>query len=487
MKIITCDILIHDTRILTGEMSGGKETVPVLTVRDHVSVGIRDGKIVAVEDAARVTVECGNGDGAAAGGSSALQGDGGLSDVCVCRASQVIDGRHLLWMPGLTDGHMHTCQQLLRGKILDELPMIWTRIMLPFESTLTPEAVRISANLAALEMISGGTTSFVDAGGIHMDEAAKVYINSGLRGALTFSTMDDTKVPPSMRADADECIRRLDEFYDRWNGTGDGRIQAFYSLRSLISCSEELIRGVFQAAKRRGAMVEAHMNEYPNEINFHLERYQLRPLEYLDSLGLLSDRFLCAHSILLSEREMELMEERGVRAVHCPFSNCGKGVPNTPALLKRGIPVGFGTDGTAHGGMSIFQEMKIFRSIMNIRYGVPEANPVIMPADTILSMALSGGSYALGMENTLGEIREGNYADLIAINLDQPHLYPTNNLVHTLVESASSQDVIHSIVNGQLVMKDRQILMLDEERIRRETALYLQNNHLLEEEICYRS
>lgn len=449
MKETVYDLLITDTRILTGAMG----------IRKHVDVAVKDGEIAFIRDAG----EC-----------------------APVTADETIDGAHLLWLPGLTDGHMHTCQQLLRGKILDELPMIWTRIMLPFESTLTPEAVSLSAALSSLEMIRGGTTSFIDAGGIHMDEAARVYITSGLRGALSLSTMDDTKVPETMRADAGEAVSRLNRYYDAWNGTGDGRISVFYSLRSLISCSEELIRGVFDAASERRAMVEAHMNEYPNEINYHLERYQMRPMEYLDHLGVLSDRFISAHSILLSEHEIEIMADRGVIAVHCPFSNCGKGVPNTPRLLENGIPVAFGTDGTAHGGMSLFQEMKIFRSIMNIRYGVPESNPVIMPAETILSMATSGGGRALGPAHQIGELREGYRADLIAVDLDQPHLYPTNNLVHTLVESVSSQDVIHSIVNGRLLMKNREILTLDEEKIRYEAHSWLTKNHLMEDELCYR-
>lgn len=243
MKELIYDILIQNTRILT----------PDMTIRSGVDVAIKDGMI------------------------SSICCSGSLS--CP-EAEQTVDGSRLLWMPGLTDGHMHTCQQLLRGKILDALPMIWTRIMLPFESTLTPEAVSLSAALCSLEMIRGGTTSFLDAGGIHMDEAAKIYIKSGLRGALTLSTMDDTKVPDSMRADAAESISRLNEYYNTWNGSGDGRLSVYYSLRSLISCSEELIRGVFEAASERSAMVEAHMNEYPNEINYHLERYQMRPMEY---------------------------------------------------------------------------------------------------------------------------------------------------------------------------------------------------------------
>lgn len=459
MKENNCDILITNTRILTETMG----------IRSHVDIAIKDGVICSVTDREN-------------GSLSHHTADKGSSP----EAAEIIDGTHLLWMPGLTDGHMHTCQQLLRGKILDALPMIWTRIMLPFESTLTPEAVSLSAKLCALEMLRQGTTSFVDAGGIHMDEAAEVYITSGLRGALTLSTMDDTKVPPSMRADAADCVRALNSYYDTWNGTGDGRLSVYYSLRSLISCSEELICGVFDAARERGAMVEAHMNEYPNEVNYHLERYQLRPLEYLEKLGVLSDHFISAHSILLSEHEIEIMANHHIKAVHCPFSNCGKGVPKTPRLLENGISVAFGTDGTAHGGMSLFQEMKIFRSIMNIRYGVADSNPVIMPAETILDMAVRGGSACLAMEDSLGKLKEGFRADLIAIDLDQPHLYPTNNLVHTLVESVSSQDVIHSIVNGKLLMKNREILTLDEEKIRFEANAFLTKNQFMEDETCYR-
>ena len=121
----------------------------------------------------------------------------------------IIDGKNLLWMPGLTDSHMHTCQQLLKGKILDELPMIWTRIMLPFESTLTRSKVNLSSSLSSLEMIKSGTTSFIDAGGVFMDEAAKIYIQSGLRGSLTCSTMDNQNLPQSIRTTTKKALQNL--------------------------------------------------------------------------------------------------------------------------------------------------------------------------------------------------------------------------------------------------------------------------------------
>lgn len=436
MQKKACDILLHNTTILDRDMRS----------RSGKSIAVTDGKILEVMDA----------------------GDA----LSFYEAGETVDGSRLLWMPGLTDGHMHTGQQLLRGRILDALPMIWTRIMLPFESTLTPEKMELSAGLAALEMIRCGATSFVDAGSYHMEAAAAVYERSGLRGALSCSTMDDQKLPDSIRQTAAAAIASTDTLYDGWHGKGN--LKVYYSIRSLISCSEQLILDACSSAKERDTMVQAHMNEYPNEINFHLERYQKRPYEYLDSLGVfdgLGGKFIGAHSLLLSENEMDIMQAHGIKAVHCPFSNCGKGAPNTPALLKRGIPTALGTDGTAHGGMSLWNEMKIFRSVMNVTHGVSESNPVIMPAETILSMAVRGGAAVMGEEGNLGVVAEGNLADLISINIDQPHLL-TGNLTHTLVESVNAGDVNDMMVGGAWVMRNRKVLTLDEEKIMNEARQY---------------
>lgn len=432
--MIPCDLLLHNTSYLDCEQ----------TVHSDKSIAIADGKILDITDASTAKEQY--------------------------LAKETVDGTHLLWMPGLTDSHMHTGQQLLRGKILDALPMIWTRIMLPFESTLTPEKMKLSAGLAALEMIKSGTSSFIDAGSYYMEEAAAVYHQSGLRGALSCSTMDDEKLPASIRQTADRAIASTDRLYDSWHQKG--KLKVYYSLRSLISCSPGLIVDAFARAKEKETFLQAHMNEYPNEINYHLERYQKRPMEYLDSLGVLDTPFLSAHSLLLSEQEIQLMEHYHVKACHCPFSNCGKGVPNTPALLAHGISVSLGTDGTAHGGMSLWNEMKIFRSVMNVTHGVSGSNPCIMPAETILQMVTQGGAAAMNEEGRLGAVKPGYTADLISIRIDRPHLFPTNNLSHTLVESVTAGDVNDMLTEGSWVMKNRQVLTLDEEKILYEAQQY---------------
>lgn len=385
-----------------------------------------------------------------------------------------LDGSGCVYMPGLVDSHMHTGQQLLRGRVLDEIPMIWTRVMLPYESTLTPEKMGLSARMAAVEMIHAGTTGFIDAGSYFMEEAADVYARSGLRGALSYSTMDQEGLPASIAMDARTAVQKTDELYKEFHGQEN--IKVYYSLRSLISCSEDLILMAAERAAGNHTMLQAHMNEYPGEINFYMERKQLRPYEYLDRLGVLGPDFLGAHSLLLSESEISLLEERGVKVCHCPFSNCGKAAPRTPELLERGITVGLGTDGAAHGGLSLFQEMKIFRSVMNLTWGVPLAEPAVMPARTILAMATRGGQVCLGGEPEKdGRLLPGARADIIGIDKNRIYMAVYGHMANTVLESAGAGDVRDSLCAGKVLMRDYRIQTLDEEEIYREAVSWKNN------------
>ena len=421
---------------------------PEFELAEGRSILIRDGKIEAVDTAERLEEKY--------------------------TWKEEMDGSGCIYMPGLVDSHMHTGQQLLRGNVLDGMPMIWTRIMLPYESTLTPERMRLSARMAAVEMIHAGTTGFIDAGSYFMAEAAGVYAQSGLRGALSYSTMDQKGLPASIAMDAETAIQKTDELYKEFHGQGN--LKVYYSLRSLISCSEDLIRMAAERAAERHTMLQAHMNEYPGEINFYMERKQMRPYEYLDSLGVLGPDFLGAHSLLLSEREISLLSERGVKVCHCPFSNCGKAAPRTPELLERNITVGLGTDGAAHGGLSLFQEMKIFRSVMNLTWGVPLAEPAVMPAKKILAMATRGGQACLGGDpDRDGKIFPGARADLIGIDKRRIYMAVYGHIANTILESVGSGDVRDSVCGGKILMRDYQIQTLDEEKIYREAVSYRNN------------
>lgn len=376
-------------------------------------------------------------------------------------AKEVIDGSELLWMPGLIDGHIHTSQQLLRGRLMDEKPVIWKRVNVPFESMLDEDMSCLSAEVAALEMISAGTTGFVDAGGKYPEVFAEVYDRAGMRARLTVMTNDNPHFPASIRAESPaKAVARLREMAGNLKGD---MLKPMYSITTPVAASEELFRRVWEAAAEDGIPAETHMNEYASEVTTFIETFGERPFVWMEREGLLKAKTLAPHSIFLTPEEIDVIKENDIRIAHCPYSNCGKGIPQTPTLLRRGIKVGFGSDGSAHGGLDLFKEMRLFRGVMVVSHGISMAESAIMPAEKLLKMAFEPG--ALFMDG-LGRIEKGKKADMIAIDTDVPYLWPTQNLVHSVVESACGSDVQHMIINGRIVMKNREFTTLDKERIK---------------------
>lgn len=428
---MNCDILIKDCTILMEDFS----------TPEHMAAVIADG---------------------------AIQKTGPTEEIeARYQGTETLDGKGKLLMPGLTDGHTHVCQHLLRGRISDEFPMIWTRFLVPFESTLTEADVRASARLACLQMIKSGTTSFADAGGTHMDQAAEAVLESGMRAALARSTMDKgDMIPDSMKAPAEDCIRETEELYQAYHGKGEGRLAVWFGLRQIISCSDALIRMTGERAEELNTGIHLHLAEHKDEVVYCLEHYHLRPVEYLKEAGVLGKHLTAAHCVAIADREIPLMAKSGMHVVHCPRANfCCQGFPKTPQLLDRGVTVGLGSDGAARDDISIFEEMKTIRTGLSAAWGLPVFDSTALPNHQILSMAMQGGAAALQMEGVTGTIAPGSKADLVMLDIHAPHLEPTSNLAYTVAETAYGSDVTDSIIDGRLVMKNRQVLTLDEEAI----------------------
>lgn len=435
-----CDILISGCRVLK----------PDMTVSDECSVAIRDTliqKIGPVEEMKQAF-----------------------------DPSERLEGKGKLLMPGFVDGHTHCCQQLLRGRVSDEYPMVWTRFLVPFESNLKPEDSYISGQLACLEMIKNGTTSFADSGGVHMERVADAALESGMRAAIAKSTMDmGNAITGAMKETSEEAVRHTRELYEAYDGKGDGRIAIWFAIRQVMTCSKDLIAMVRDAAAELHTGIHAHLCEHKDEVSFCLQNYQLRPAQFLESMGVLGPNLLTAHNVMLSDEDIAVMAERGVKVIHCPRANLSNhGFPKTPQILQAGLSVGLGCDGAAPSNLDLFDEMKVLRYGMMAYWGLPSFNPVVMTCSTLLKMATQGGANAIGRGDVLGTVEEGKKADVILLNIDQPHLTPTQNLVNTVVEAANGHDVTDSIINGKIVMKDRQVLTLDEEKIRWEAQVHME-------------
>lgn len=434
-----CDILIKDCLILTSDMKA----------EGPYSVAVKDTlieKIGPVEEMER-TYE----------------------------SKEVLSGHGKILMPGLVDGHTHTCQQLLRGRVADEYPMIWTRFLVPFESNLRPEDTYISAQLACLEMIKNGTTTFADSGGVHMDQVAEAVIESGMRAVIAKSTMDmGNGITGAMKETAKEAVKNTKELYKAYQGAGEGRIDIWFAIRQVMTCSRELISMVKEGAEEFHTGIHAHLCEHKDEVSFCLQNYKLRPAEFLDEMGVLGENLLTAHNVLLSEKDISLMADRGVKVIHCPRANLANhGFPKTPRILEAGLEVGIGCDGAAPSSLDLFDELKVLRYAMIAYWGLPAFDPVVMTCPQLLKMASLGGTAAIGKRDVLGTIEEGKKADMILLNIDQPHLTPTQNLINTIVDAAGGRDVTDSVINGRIVMKNRQVLTLDQEKIRFEAERHM--------------
>ena len=294
------DILIKNCQVLN----------PDMTVSSTCSVGIKDSWIKKI------------------GPTDELMADSS--------ASEIIDGKGKLVMPGMVDGHTHTCQQLLRGRVADEYPMVWTRFLVPFESNLLPEDSYVSGQLACLEMIKSGTTAFADSGGVHMDRVADAVIESGMRAAIAKSTMDmGNAITGAMKETANEAIENTKKLYQKYQGAGDGRVDIWFAIRQVMTCSRELIAMVGESAKEFHTGIHAHLCEHKDEVSFCLQNYKKRPAEFLEEMGILGPNLLTAHNVMLSDHDIALMAERGVKMIHCPRANLSNhGFPKAPQILE---------------------------------------------------------------------------------------------------------------------------------------------------------
>ncbi len=430
------DLIISPDLMLTPgmELAGGQ------------SVAIKDGAIVAVGRSADIAASY------------------------RARDTMRADGKLLL--PGLVDGHTHTAQQLLRGRTFNERPMIWTRILVPFESNLDPPDVYDSAMLASIEMIRSGITCFADAGGPHAEQVAEAAIRSGLRAVITRSTMDiGDSIPESMRETAESAVARNDELFLSHDGSGNGRVRIWFGLRQMMTSSPELMRRVAEKSRQRNTGVHIHLAEHRNEIDHCMTRYGVRPPELLEQMGLLDDHLLAAHSVLLSDREVKTLSEHGVHPVHCARANLqSHGFPKAALFATFGHQVAMGTDGASGGTLDLFAGLRTLYLANRAYYGMPVHDASSLTAGYLMAALTIGGAKAVRQENSIGSIQAGKKADVILIDLTRPHLMPMSESVDAVVSYVQPSDVTDVVVDGRVLMRNSEILHLDQTEIARKAG-----------------
>lgn len=371
------------------------------------------------------------------------------------QAKEIIDAGNSIVMPGLINTHTHAAMTYFRG-LADDLPLdIWlNQHIWPAEAKyVNAEFVKQAGELACLEMIKAGVTSYNDMYffGAAMAEPA---IKSNLRALVGIAILDFK--------DPDQALREAVELAKQYKN--NEFIKIVLAPHAIYTCSKENLLKIKAAAEVENLRIHIHVSETKKEVEDSKKIHGQTPVEYLDNLGMLSGRLMAAHSVWLNDADLKIYKNRGVKVAHCPISNMklASGAAPLKRMLELGITVGLGTDGAASNNtLDLFSDMRACA----LMHKVNNYDPTAISAREVVKMATIDGAKVIGEEKEIGSLEAGKKADIITINLNKPHLTPIYDPYSHLVYCVSGEDVENVIVNGKVIMKNREVKILDEEKI----------------------
>ena len=396
-------------------------------------------------------------------------------------AQEILDARRNLVMPGLIDTHLHVTQQLLRGSVQELLSVRgwkapgWIYYIIGFESLLSEAESHLSALATFANLLKVGTTCFAEATTPHPDAVGRAMLETGLRGCLARSTMDVDMgyIPSNMLFETDEAITANVDLVQRWHGQGDGRIRAWFGLQEILSCSEALFKAFGELSHQYGTRIHVHLAGSIDEVEYCTTKYGRRVAEHLEDIGFMSPRVHAAHSVFLADHEVDIYARNDVSVAHCPSTNfVFMGAPKVPQMRRSGIRVGIGSDGSAFGSLDLFEEMNISWVVQCSHFGVPyHVRPLIDYRD-VWRMATINSAEALGWDGEIGSLEVGKRADLIILDLDSLTVLPIQgDLRFAVARRLNGNSVLTTMVDGQVLMKDRQLTTIDEDWLKAELRL----------------
>jgi 5-methylthioadenosine/S-adenosylhomocysteine deaminase len=369
--------------------------------------------------------------------------------------AQVLDYPQGLILPGLINAHTHAAMALFRG-LADDLPLEeWlNNYIFPAETRLNGDFIYWGTKLAVAEMLLSGTTTFTDMY-LFADHVARAAAETGIRavvGEVLYDFPSPNYGPPAagLQFSADLCRTWQDH----------PLISVAIQPHAVYTCSPELLMQCGELAQKYNTRLIMHLSETPQEVADCQARYGATPVGHLYRLGLLNCRLLADHAVVLSVADLMLLAASGAGVAHCPESNMklASGIAPVVELLRRGVPVGLGTDGCAsNNNLDLIQEMDTAAKLQKIHC----MDPTVLPAPAALALATQGGARVLGLENQVGALAPGLKGDLIVIDLDQPHLTPIFDPYSHLVYAATGADVQTVVVHGRVLVQDRRLLSFD--------------------------
>lgn len=395
------------------------------------------------------------------------------------KAEKEIDAKGKVVLPGFVDGHIHTSLTLMRGEAQDVPEIEWMlKTMAPFSNHIKPEHTAIGAALGVLEALKAGTTTFGEIGGNMGSVAEKVFIPAGVRANLA-NTINE--IGPESRPDArkpyiffedvgERKLKEALELIENYDGAGDGRISCIFSPHGADMMSKDLLLRVKKKAAEYGKLSHIHVAQGGREEIQMKLRYGTTTIKFLDSIGYLDDQLIAAHCHQTTDDEVALLAGRGVRYASCPASiGIIDGITPPLGLFieSGGKWATIGSDqacGNNHHNMLV--EMKVAALLNKTRH----RDPTVLPAWKMLRLATIEGATALGLGEEVGSIEEGKKADLIIMDINVPHMTPVlmrpvRNIAPNIVYSARGDEIVDVVINGEMVVENKEVLTMDEEKV----------------------
>lgn len=374
-------------------------------------------------------------------------------------AQETIDGSRYLTIPGLINAHTHTYMSMMRN-VADDLSFAdWLfGTIEPIEDRLEPEDAYWASLLSQIEMIRTGTTCFNDQQ-MHIGQTTGAVRDSGMRAVICRGLVGN---------EYDLTERRIREALQERDAFADcDRLTFRLGPHAPYSCGPDYLRGVAEIAKREGMGIHIHIAESQVETDNMWKDHHCTPVEYVRDAGIFEVPTIAAHCIRVNESDRAILAENGVSVVTNPASNMklGNGFAPVPELVSAGVNVCLGTDGAAsNNAQNMFRELGLLALIHKGTHDTPQC----ISADEALKMATRNAAAALGLPT--GSIEVGKKADIALLDLNSTSLTPLNNAVAALSYSANGSEVDTVIIDGKVVMRDRKLLTIDEERVRHEIS-----------------
>lgn len=373
-------------------------------------------------------------------------------------ASQTIDARGHLVLPGFINGHTHVPMTLFRGLHDDVTLNEWLyKYIFPAEAkNVNEQFVRWGTRLAAAEQIRAGVTTFADM--YYFEDAiAEETKAAGMRGVLGETFIDFPA--PDNKSEA-EMLAYTEKFLKRWQG--DPLIHAAPAPHSIYTCSRKTLQDSAELARKYHAPILIHVAEMKKELDDSLKQNGMSPVAYLNSIGVLGSDIVAAHCIFVDEADRKLLAEKHVGCVHNPSSNMmiASGVSPVPEMRAAGVAVGLGTDGPAgsNNDLDLMEEIDLAAKLAKIS----KMDPLALNAKSVVEMATIDGARALHMEKEIGSLEPGKKADLILIGLNEPNAVPMYDIYAQIAYSLKGSDVDTVVIGGRMVMRDRKLLTINE-------------------------